>query len=119
MSDVRGLEDGYDWAAVTTDLDGYGCAVLKGLLDRSQCEAIAAMYAEAGRFRSHIVMARHGFGRGEYKYFSYPLPDQIAARRTGLYPRLAPIANRWNESMAIVVRYPDEHAAFIDRCHRA
>ncbi|HAP12429.1 MAG TPA: proline hydroxylase, partial [Afipia sp.] len=79
----------------------------------------AGLYGEDGIFRSHIIMARHGFGRGEYKYFSYPLPDIISALRTALYPQLAPIANRWNESMGIDVRYPAEHADFITRCHKA
>ena len=77
------------------------------------------MYAEHQRFRSTVVMARHGFGRGEYRYFSYPLPDIVAGLRADLYPRLAPIANAWNELMAIGVRFPTEHDAFIERCHQA
>jgi hypothetical protein len=106
-------------AADFANLDAYGCAILPKLLTPGECEAIAAMYVEDHRFRSHIVMARHGFGRGEYKYFRYPLPDTISALRTALYQQLAPIANRWNESMAIDVRYPDTHADFIARCHKA
>jgi uncharacterized protein len=106
-------------AADFSDLDAYGWAILRKLLTPGECEAIASMYGEDHRFRSHIVMARHGFGRGEYKYFSYPLPDRIGALRTALYQQLAPIANRWNESMGIDVRFPDAHADFIARCHKA
>jgi len=77
------------------------------------------MYSDDRRFRSHVIMARHGFGRGEYKYFAYPLPEPVAAFRSSLYPRLAPIANRWNESMGVPVRYPSAHAEFLARCHEA
>lgn len=108
-----------DWPAITTHLDGNGWAVLPGLLSPDECSSVAGLYGEDGIFRSHIIMARHGFGRGEYKYFSYPLPDIIAALRTALYPQLAPIANRWNESMGIDVRYPTAHGDFIKRCHKA
>jgi hypothetical protein len=108
-----------DWSSITGHLDGNGWAVLKGLLSADECRAVAGLYGEDGIFRSHIVMGRHGFGRGEYKYFSYPLPDTVAGLRTALYPQLAPIANRWNELMGIDVRYPAEHADFIRRCHRA
>lgn len=108
-----------DWTGFTEHLDGNGWAVLSGLLSASECRSVAALYGESGIFRSHIIMGRHGFGRGEYKYFSYPLQDIIADLRTSLYPRLAPIANRWNESMGIDVRYPAEHADFIKRCHKA
>jgi hypothetical protein len=108
-----------DWAAVAAHLDAHGWAMLDGMLSPDECEAVAALYAGAGRFRSTIVMARHGFGRGEYKYFSYPLPDIIMALRTSIYPRLTPTANRWNEAMGIEVRYPDDHAAFLARCHAA
>lgn len=108
-----------DWADVSTHLDSYGWAMLEKLLTADECEAIAGLYADDRRFRSHIVMARHGFGRGEYKYFAYPLPGLIADLRTELYPRLAPIANRWNESMGIGVRYPEAHEDFLRRCHEA
>ena len=108
-----------DWAGVSTHLDGYGWAMLKKLLTANECAGIAGLFADDRHFRSHIVMARHGFGRGEYKYFAYPLPDIVAELRTALYPRLAPIANRWNESLGIAVRYPDTHAGFIKRCHKA
>ncbi len=100
-------------------LDTYGCAVIENLLSPSQCDLLAASYQDDALFRSRVVMARHGFGRGEYKYFSYPLLEPIASLRTSLYAELAPIANRWNEAMGIAVRYPAEHADFISRCHGA
>jgi hypothetical protein len=109
----------FDWAAVSAHLDFSGWAMLSNLLTSAECEALADLYAENPRFRSHVVMARHGFGRGEYKYFSYPLPDIIARLRGAIYPRLAPVANRWNESMRIEIRYPDAHAEFLERCHKA
>ncbi len=108
-----------DCVRLSDHLDAHGWAMIPNLLTTSECTDIAGFYNEDRRFRSHIVMARHGFGRGEYKYFAYPLPDQIAALRTTLYPGLAPIANRWNEAMGIAVRYPDQHADFIARCHKA
>ena len=108
-----------DWAHVETQLDAKGFAVMPKLLSPEACAALAAMYPEDDRFRSRIVMARHGFGRGEYKYFDNPLPDPIGALRTGLYPELARIANRWNLEMGINVQYPKTLAAFLDRCHKA
>ncbi len=108
-----------DWASISTHLDGYGWAIFRKLLTADECETIAGLYDDDRRFRSHVVMARHGFGRGEYKYFAYPLPEIVAELRTALYPRLTPIANRWNESMGIDVRYPEAHAEFIKRCHKA
>jgi uncharacterized protein len=93
--------------------------VIEGLLDPEECGAIAAMYYEDERFRSRIVMGRHGFGRGEYRYFTYPLPEVVAELRTSVYPHLAPIADRWNEAMGIELRYPSEHADFLARCHAA
>ena len=108
-----------DWAAAEQALDGHGCAVLPGLLDAAACRALAARYDEDGLFRSRVVMARHGFGRGEYKYFSYPLPSLIQALRTAAYAHLAPIANRWHQRMGKDVRFPHDHAAFLDRCHQA
>jgi uncharacterized protein len=107
-----------DWEAIAADLDAQGCALATAILSPAECEALAALYA-SDRFRSRVVMARHGFGRGEYKYFAYPLPEVVAALRRALYARLAGIANRWNEAMGIDVRYPEVHAAFLDRCHRA
>jgi uncharacterized protein len=117
--DIDSRVDAYPWPSISEDLDAHGWAMAKRLLSASECEAVAGLYADDRHFRSHIVMARHGFGRGEYKYFRYPLPDKIADLRTALYPRLAPIANRWNASMGIDVRYPDAHADFIARCHTA
>ena len=114
-----GPVEGIDWSHVATDLDDRGSAVIKHLVEPAECRALAALYAEDSRFRSRVVMSRHGYGRGEYKYFSYPLPDLIQQLRTAFYPRLAPIANRWNESMSIPVRYPDQHAEFLARCAKA
>ena len=117
--DIGTRVDAQNWASTSAHLDAHGWALLPDLLTGSECAAIAGLYDDDGRFRSHIVMARHGFGRGEYKYFSYPLPGDVADLRTALYPRLAPVANRWNESMGIDVRFPDAHAEFIGRCHAA
>jgi uncharacterized protein len=108
-----------DWKAVSAGLDAQGSAVAPGLLSASQCRALAALYGDDGIFRSRVVMARHGFGRGEYKYFDYPLPGLIDKLRDELYPQLAVIANRWNDAMGIAARFPDDHAAFIKRCHKA
>jgi hypothetical protein len=108
-----------DWECVGSDLDARGFAVIERLLDARECRTLASLYSEEKRFRSHIVMARHGFGRGEYKYFAYPLPDLLGALRSELYPPLSGIANRWNEAMGIEVNYPAEHPAFLRRCHTA
>lgn len=108
-----------DWERVSNDLDARGSATIERLITPQECTALAALYPIDGIFRSRVVMGRHGFGRGEYKYFSYPLPDTVAALRTSLYPSLAPIANRWNTAMGIDVRYPPAHADFIARCHGA
>ena len=109
----------FDWGRVAADLDARGSAVLEGVLAPDECRELAARYDEEGWFRSRVVMSRHGFGRGEYKYFDYPLPDTIEQLRAGVYPQLAPIADRWNEAMGIAVRYPPELADFLARCHRA
>lgn len=93
--------------------------MLPNLLDATTCRRLAALYAEEEHFRSHIIMARHGFGKGEYRYFRYPLPDPIATLRTALYARLAPIANGWNERMGIETQYPVEHHKFLQMCHQA
>jgi uncharacterized protein len=108
-----------DWPAVSTDLDAQGWAVLPALLPAEACDAITRLYHNDEHFRSHVVMARHGFGRGEYKYFAYPLPSTVDRLRTTLYPRLAPIANRWHDTMGIATRFPADHAVFIERCHVA
>ena len=108
-----------DWEKVSAGLDERGSAVVERLLSSAQCRALAALYAKDDLFRSRVVMARHGFGRGEYKYFGYPLPDVLAAPRTALYPRLAEIANRWNAAMGIDARFPPDHRAFLKRCQAA
>jgi len=109
----------FDWAGIADELDAQGCAMLDALLSPAECRALAGLYADGTLFRSRVVMARHGFGRGEYQYFGYPLPDTVASLRSTIYPRLAPIANRWNAAMGIDVRYPDAHAEFLARCHAA
>jgi hypothetical protein len=111
--------DTVDWSAVSADLDAQGWAVSPKLLPASACDTVAGLYDDDAAFRSHVVMARHGFGRGEYKYFAYPLPPFVENLRTSLYPHLAPLANRWHERMGMDVRFPDDHAAFIARCHAA
>jgi uncharacterized protein len=108
-----------DWERMAADLDAHGCATTGPLLTSEQCIALAETYGADGLFRSRVIMTRHGFGRGEYKYFAYPLPELVAALRGALYPPLADIANRWNEAMGIGVRYPGDHASYLARCHRA
>jgi hypothetical protein len=100
-----------DWATVITDLDGQGWGIIPQLLTSAECKQIADLYAVGDRFRSKVVMVRHGFGRGEYQYFAYPLPDLIHRLRTALYPCLA--------AMGIDVRYPAGHASFLERCRAA
>ena len=117
--DMAGRVKTLDWARVSTDLDAQGCAIIDGLLTPEECDAMAGLYQVDGIFRSRVVMGRHGFGRGEYKYFSYPLPDIVAGLRTSIYLHLVPIANRWNHAMGIDVRFPATHADFIARCHAA
>ncbi|MDB5450798.1 MAG: hypothetical protein JWQ46_334 [Phenylobacterium sp.] len=107
------------WADVARELDTHGCALVPRLLSESACEAVAGWYDEAALFRSTVVMGRHGFGRGEYRYFAYPLPDPVTQLRAALYPPLAQIANRWNGEMGLPVRYPDTHGDFLTRCHAA
>ncbi len=117
--DMAGRVKTRDWERVSNDLDAQGCAMIAGLLTSEECEAMAGLYQMDGIFRSRVVMGRHGFGRGEYKYFSYPLPDIVAGLRTSIYLHLVPIANRWNHAMGIDVRFPATHADFIARCHAA
>jgi len=108
-----------DWTAAEAELDVHGCALIPRLLDAETCAAIAGWYDRAELFRSTVVMARHGFGRGEYRYFAYPLPDRIAGLRAALYPPLAAIANRWNATLGVQTRFPAGHADFLARCHAA
>jgi hypothetical protein len=117
-----GLFDPIDpsaWMNITTDLDVQGWAIVPHLLTDAACDAMAALYNTGEGFRSHVVMARHGFGRGEYRYFSYPLPPLVERLRTEFYPLLTPIANRWHERMNMEVRFPPTHAEFLARCHQA
>ena len=109
----------FDWPRVASDLDAHGNAVLEGLLSASECEALTELYPREALFRSRVVMARHGFGRGEYQYFDYPLPSLVSALRSSLYPQLSPIANRWQEALGKEGRFPDDHDAFIARCREA
>ncbi len=111
--------DTLDWRQIAADLDAFGAATTGPLLTEPDCAELAAMYAADERFRSRVVMARHGFGRGEYKYFAYPLPAPVAELRRALYRPLAEIANRWNAAMGIATRFPEEHRAFLERCHAA
>ena len=108
-----------DWQSIAQDLDTQGCTVIEGLLSLEECTQISGLYLHEEMFRSRVIMSRHGFGKGEYKYFTYPLPPLIEQLRKAAYPHLVPIANRWNEAMRIEVRYPEEHADFIERCHAA
>jgi uncharacterized protein len=108
-----------DWQEIGDNLDQHGSALIQDVLSPAECEALAALYAEESMFRSRVVMGRHGFGRGEYKYFNYPLPDLVQGLRTMLFAGLAPIANRWNAAMKIEVRYPHRHEQFLQRCHDA
>ena len=107
------------WEQVVQDLDSQGNAVIKNILLAGECDNVRALYPERKLFRSEVIMERHGFGRGEYRYFRYPLPALIATLRTSLYPHLVPIANRWNEVLGIDARYPARHADYIRRCHQA
>jgi uncharacterized protein len=108
-----------DWSSIAGQLDAYGCATTGQLLTPQQCAALVESYASDAAFRSRVVMARHGFGRGEYKYFAYPLPELVAALREALYPPLAEVANRWNDAMGTRVQFPHDHAAYLARCHKA
>ena len=108
-----------DWPTIERDLDAHGAAVAPKLISPEACRELQTLYGDDARFRSRIVMGSHGFGRGEYKYFGYPLPEPIVALRRGFYARLAPIADKWNAAMGVAVRYPAEHEAFLARCHEA
>lgn len=106
-----------DWHRIGSNLNSFGCAVIDKLITRDECREIAALYPEEDFFRSHIHMARHGFGKGEYRYFKYPLPDLLGGLRTAFYPRLAVVANSWNEQMNVERRYPERHVEFLRQCH--
>ena len=108
-----------DWPVMAAGLDAHGCALTGPLLTAQECVTLAGRYAEDALFRSRVVMARHGFGRGEYKYLAYPLPGPVAELRTALYPKLASVANRWNEALGVEARFPPQHPAFLARCHAA
>jgi hypothetical protein len=108
-----------DWPSITDHLDSHGWAVLPSILKPTECRALADLYDLEAGFRSHIMMARHGFGRGEYRYFSYPLPPTVDTLRTALYPHFAALANRWYASMGLDVRFPEAHTDFLERCHAA
>jgi uncharacterized protein len=110
---------GLDWNAISNGLSGFGCAVIEKLLSPEECRKIAALYPHEEHFRSHVHMARHGFGKGEYRYFKYPLPDLLDGLRTALYPHLAAVADDWSERMGIGQRYPKQHAEFLKLCHDA
>lgn len=111
--------DQYDWDLLESDLNSFGCAVLKKMLRPGECESIAALYPRDEYFRSHVRMARHGFGQGEYKYFRYPLPALVTELRSALYVQAVRIANAWNERMNVSARYPKAHAAYLKVCHDA
>ena len=114
--------DRIDWDRVATELDAHGCAVLRDVLSADECTALSRSYVDDALFRSRVVMSRHGFGRGEYKYFAYPLPPPVAELRASWYPHLVPIANRWSAELARDAEhtvYPDDHASFVARCHAA
>ena len=119
IADIRGRVLVRDWSALASTLDAQGCAMLEGLLTPEECVTVAGLYPQDDLFRSRVVMGRHGYGRGEYRYFSYPLPNLVAALRGALYPHLMPIANRWQTALGSEVRYPETHAEFIERCHAA
>jgi hypothetical protein len=108
-----------DWGQTAQNLDSYGAATLARLLTAEECRDLVALYSQETIFRSRVVMSRHGFGRGEYQYFRYPLPRTVESLRSALYGHMAPLANHWNERMGLTVRFPADHAAFIRRCHAA
>jgi hypothetical protein len=119
LSTVADRVNAFDWPALQAALDARGNAVVERCLNAAECRALATSYAEDDVFRSRVVMERHGFGRGEYRYFAYPLPSIVSALRAAFYPRLSPIANRWNERLKIETRFPARHADFLARCHDA
>jgi uncharacterized protein len=119
MKAAEGRVARYDWAKTLEELNAQGSAVIEEILSPDECRELAALYPRAEHFRSHVHMARHGFGKGEYRYFKYPLPDLLSGLRTALYPRFAVIANEWNARMGVDRRYPAQHADFLQECHDA
>ena len=118
-ADIDSRIQAFDWPGASAHLDAHGWALIPKLLTAAECDALAGLYDDDRLFRSRVIMARHGFGRGEYRYFAYPLPAPVAALRATLYPRLVPVANRWNQSMGSDVQYPKRHDDFLRRCHDA
>jgi hypothetical protein len=108
-----------DWPALAGELDAHGCAVARSVLTAAECDSLASMYRTDGPFRSRVIMSRHGFGRGEYQYFTYPLPALVQELRESLYPPLSALANRWNQELGIDIQYPNDLATFLERCHSA
>ena len=117
--DVASQLAALDWQHISDQLGTQGYAIIPALLTPAQCSSLVDLYAAQGLFRSRVIMSRHGYGRGEYQYFKYPLPELVASLRTSLYPHLAPIANRWNDLLKSDVRFPETHQQFIERCHAA
>ncbi|WP_322847051.1 2OG-Fe(II) oxygenase [Pseudomonas sp. B33.4] len=111
--------DSLDWASLERQLDQDGCAIIRSLLQAETCDHLSALYPQTEPFRSQVIMARHGFGRGEYKYFRYPLPTPVERLRGALYPHLVALANRWYERMNLPERFASDHAEFLQRCHAA
>ena len=116
---IEGRIASLDWPNLAHALDTQGSTIIEGLLSPEECAAVSDLYGKEAGFRSRVIMGRHGFGRGEYRYFAYPLPCLVADLRAALYPRLVETANRWNTAMGIGVRYPGDHAEFLERCHAA
>ena len=119
IEDLTSRLDAISNNGIAADLNAFGCATLNGILSPEQCDEVSRLYSEDGPFRSHIHMARHGFGKGEYKYFSYPLPDLVSVLREKMYPKLVPIANGWNERMGLGHQFPAHHSDYIAKCHNA
>ncbi len=119
MEGIETRVERLEWGPIRAELDDFGAAVLPRLLAPGECEAMAELYDHAAAFRSRVVMGRHGFGRGEYQYFRYPLPDPLAKLRASLYSALAPVANRWHEMLGLASRFPAVHAEFLARCQAA
>jgi len=119
MTEIAKRVEAYDWNAIHQSLNAQGWARLPALLSIEECENMAALYGPSELFRSQVQMARHGFGKGEYRYFAYPLPALVQGLREALYPRLVAVANRWHERMNVETRFPDSHDAFLERCHAA